>query len=49
MKNIEKIEVSFFKNLYNEQYWSLVKIFLFNLSFAHIISILLTAMATLSP
>lgn len=46
---MEKLEVYFIKNLYNEQYWSLVKILLFNFSFAHIISILLTAMAYLSP
>jgi hypothetical protein len=46
---MEQLEVYFIKNLYNEQYWSLVKILLFNFSFAHIISILLTGMSHLSP
>lgn len=46
---IEKIEVYFIRNVYNEQYWELAKVFLVNFCYAHIIGILLGAMASLSP
>jgi len=49
LDKMEQLEVYFIKNLYNEQYWSLIKILLFNFSFAHIISILLTGMSHFSP
>ena len=49
LDEIETLEIYFIKSLYNEQYWSLAKILLFNFSFAHIISIGLTAMAGLNP
>jgi len=45
---MEKLEVHFIKNFYNEQYWSLVKVFLFNFCFAHILAIFLTAMTSLN-
>lgn len=49
LDRIEKLEVSFISNFYNEQYWSLVKILLFNFSFAHVIAVFLTAMTFLNP
>ena len=49
LDKLEQLEVYFIKNLYIEQYWSLVKILVFNFAFAHIISVLLNAMAHLSP
>lgn len=39
----------FIRNYHNEQYWSLIKVFLFNFCFAHILAIALTAMANLDP
>lgn len=41
------MEVFYIHNFYKEQYWSLVKVFLFNFSFAHILAIFLVAMANL--
>ena len=49
LDRLEKLEVSFIKNYYNEQYWSLVKVVLFNFCFAHILAIFLSAMAELNP
>ena len=46
---MEELEGYFIKNLYIEQYWSLIKTLIFNFAFAHIICILLNAMARLSP
>lgn len=37
----------FIKNYYNEQYWSLIKVVLFNFCFAHLLAIFLTAMANI--
>lgn len=47
LEKMEKLEVTFIKNYYHEQYWSLVKVVLFNFCFAHILAILLSAMATM--
>jgi hypothetical protein len=45
---MEKLEAFFIKNYYNEQYWSLIKVVLFNFCFAHILAIILTAMANIN-
>lgn len=45
LEKIEKLEVFFIHNFYKEQYWSLIKVFLFNFSFAHILAICLILMA----
>ena len=45
LEKLEKLEVYFIKNYYHEQYWSLLKVLIFNFVFAHILAILLTAMA----
>ena len=45
LSKIEKLEIYFIKNYYYEQYWSLVKVFLFNFCFAHFLAIMLTKMA----
>jgi hypothetical protein len=42
---MEKLEAFFIKNYYNEQYWSLIKVILFNFCFAHLLAIILSAMA----
>lgn len=49
LDKIEKLEVLFIKNYYNEQYWSLIKVVLFNFCFAHTLAIFLSAMANLNP
>ena len=49
LEKLDKLEVSFIKNYYNEQYWSLVKVVLFNFCFAHVLAIFLSAMAQLDP
>ena len=36
-------------NYHSEQYWSLVKVVLFNFCFAHILAIFLSAMARINP
>lgn len=41
---IEKLEVYFIRNIYNEQYWELTKVFLVNFCMAHVICILLASM-----
>ena len=48
LEKIEKLEVFFIQNFYKEQYWSLIKVFLFNFSFAHILAIFLILMARLN-
>jgi hypothetical protein len=45
MEKLEKLEVFFIENYYNEQYWSLVKVFIFNFCFAHSLAIILIAMS----
>lgn len=45
---MERLEVYFIENYYNQQYWSLVKVFLFNFCFAHMLAIALLAMSNLS-
>lgn len=47
-EKIEKLEVFFIHNFYYEQYWSLVKVFIFNFSLAHVLAIFLVAMAGVS-
>lgn len=37
----------FITNFYYQQYWSLIKVFLFNFSFAHFLAICLILMATI--
>jgi hypothetical protein len=44
-KKIEKLEIFCIQNFYYEQYWSLIKVFLFNFSLAHILALCLVAMA----
>jgi hypothetical protein len=48
MDKIEKLEIALINNFYNEQYWSLIKVLLFNFCFAHIMAIFLTAMTGLN-
>lgn len=48
LEKMEKIENVFVNNFYKEQYWSLVKVFLVNFGFAHVLAVLLLAMAKLS-
>lgn len=45
LDKIEKLEVYFIRNVYNEQYWEMAKVFLVNFAFAHVISLFLAAMA----
>jgi hypothetical protein len=40
--------VFFIRNIYNEQYWEFAKVFLVNFCIAHIIALLLAAMASLN-
>jgi hypothetical protein len=49
LDKIEKLEVYFVRNVYNEQYWELAKVFLVNFCYAHLLALLLGAMANLSP
>ena len=49
MDKLEKLENHFITTIYMEQYWSLLKIFLFNFCYAHILAILLTLMAKGNP
>jgi len=49
LNKIEKLEVYFIRNVYNEQYWELAKVFLVNFCYAHIIAIFLGAMAGMNP
>ena len=49
LEKMEKLEVYFIKSYYNEQYWSLIKVFLFNFCFAHILAILLNGMTRFNP
>lgn len=48
MDNLEKLEAAFIKTYYNEQYWSLAKVVIFNFCFAHIIAIFLSAMTQIN-
>jgi hypothetical protein len=48
-EKIKKLEVYFIDNYYKEQYWSLVKVFLFNFVYAHILSVILLCMADANP
>jgi hypothetical protein len=48
MEKVEKLEVFFIESYYNEQYWSLVKVFLFNFCFAHMLAIILIGMSTIN-
>ena len=48
LKKIKKLEVQFIKNYYKEQYWYLMKVFLFNFLYAHILSIILLCIANLN-
>lgn len=48
-ERLERLEVYFVKNYYTQQYWSLMKVVLFNFCFAHILAIFLTAIANLNP
>jgi energy-coupling factor transporter transmembrane protein EcfT len=49
LEKMERLEVTFIKTYYKEQYWSLFKVVLFNFCFAHIIAIFLSAMADINP
>ena len=49
LEKLERLEAACIKNYHNEQYWSLAKVVLFNFCFAHILAILLTAMAKIDP
>jgi hypothetical protein len=48
LHKIEKLEVYFIRNIYNEQYWEFAKVFLVNFCIAHVIAIFLAAMAGLN-
>lgn len=45
VEKVKYLEIVLIKNFYNEQYWHLIKVFLINFIFAHILSILLLNMA----
>ena len=50
-KTFEKVkilEIVFIENSYNEQYWELVKVFIFNFLFAHFVGLLLVLMSQIS-
>lgn len=47
LSKIDKLEVYFIQNMYNEQYWNLAKVFIVNFCYAHIIALFLAAMASL--
>ena len=49
MEKMEKLEIYFVENYYNEQYWSLIKVFTFNFCFAHMLAILLVGMSSVNP
>jgi hypothetical protein len=49
MKSLEELEIKVIKNNEIDKYWSLLKILLLNFCFAHVLAILLSAMAELSP
>lgn len=44
LNKIEKLEVYFIRNIYNEQYWEVAKVFLVNFCIAHIIALFLAGM-----
>ena len=46
-ESIEKVEMRVITSSHNEQYWSLVKILLFNFTFAHVLAVLLSGIAKL--
>lgn len=48
LEKMDKLEAYFIKNYYNDQYWSLLKVVLFNFCFAHILAVILTSMANLN-
>ena len=48
LEKMEKLEAFFIKNYYHSQYWSLIKVVLFNFCFAHILAISLSAMASMN-
>jgi hypothetical protein len=37
------------RNVYKEQYWKLGKVFIYNLTYAHIIALLLAGMVIFNP
>ncbi len=45
---MDKIETHFISTTYKEQYWSLIKLFLFNFCFAHILALALRFMADIN-
>ena len=47
--NFEYLKNIFIDSFYKEQYWNLAKIFFINFFFAHLLCILLLAMARLTP
>lgn len=49
LEKLEKLEIFFIHNFYYEQYWSLLKVFIFNFSLAHFLSIFLIGMASINP
>ena len=49
LERIERLEVYFIENYYKERYWSLMKVFLFNFCFAHMLAVLLVAMSRPNP
>ena len=48
LAKVQKLEVKFIESYNNEQYWSLIKVFLFNFMYAHVLSIVLLSMATIN-
>jgi hypothetical protein len=45
---MERLEVNFVSSFYVEQYWSLIKVFIFNFCFAHFLAIILIAMTNVN-
>ena len=44
-ETVNALEVAFLSNCYQEQYWELAKVFLFNYGFAHVVGLLLLMIA----
>ena len=46
---VNTLEITFISNCYKEQYWELVKVFIFNYAFAHIVGLVLVMIADAQP
>lgn len=49
LNQLEMLEIVLIQNCYNEEYWKLVKVFLFNFIFAHGVCLILIMIAEMDP